>query len=91
MEDGLRQNMRGNVIREASSKPGNGDFTMPVAQFMLELNDEKFKSFAFKTHPLAYLDGGLADLGLVYMSKIARQPNIQEWGDFRTWGQALVS
>lgn len=91
MEEGLRQNMRGNIIREASSRPGNGSFTMQVDQFMLELDDDTFKTFAFKTHPLAYLDGGLADLGPLDMAKIARQPNIQEWGDSRTWGQAVDS
>ncbi|WP_244123056.1 hypothetical protein [Burkholderia gladioli] len=91
MEDGLSQNMRGNAIREQGHKPGNGNFSMQVAQFMLELNDDTFKTFAFKTHPLAYLDGGLADLGPIDMAKISMQPNIQEWGDSRTWGQAVDS
>ncbi|WP_322048916.1 hypothetical protein [Paraburkholderia sp. J67] len=91
MEDGLSQNMRGNAIRQSSRKPGNGSFNMSVAQFMLELNEETFKTFAFKTHPLAYLDGGLADLGPVDMARIAMQPNIQEWADSRTWGQAVDS
>ncbi|NIE65238.1 hypothetical protein [Burkholderia sp. Ax-1719] len=59
---------------------------MNVQQFMLELDEE-----TFKTHPLAYLDGGLADLGPIDMSRIAMQPNIQEWGDSRTWGQAVDS
>lgn len=91
MEDGLSQNMRGDAIQQASTKPGNGNFSMQVDQFQLELNDDTFKTFAFKTHPLAYLDGGLADVSLTDMAKIAAQPNMQEWGDSRTWGQAATS
>jgi hypothetical protein len=91
LEDGLSQNMRGGQIQQASQKPGNGSFAMKVPQFELELDEETFKTFAFKTHPLAYLDGGLADLGPMDMGRIAMQPNMQEWGDGRTWGQAVVS
>ena len=64
---------------------------MPVRQYELELDDDNFKTFAFKTHPLAYLDAGLADLGISDLSKIGMQPNIQEWGDLRTLKQAGVS
>ncbi|MGN6315394.1 hypothetical protein [Trinickia sp.] len=91
MEDGLCQNMLGDVIQINSLKPGNGSFTMTVPQYDLELVDERFKTFAFKTHPMAYLDGGLADLPLSDLIKITAQPNIQEWGDTRTWGQAIDS
>ncbi|MEX3984723.1 hypothetical protein AB4Y45_37810 [Paraburkholderia sp. EG287A] len=97
MERGLEQNMRGNVIELKSQKPGNGSFKMDVQQyphvrqFQLELDDETFKTFAFKTHPLAYLDGGLAYLPSYDLANILMQPNIQEWGDGRTWGQAYDS
>jgi hypothetical protein len=91
MEDGLSQNMLGPRIEITSAKPGNGSFTMTVPQYELELGDNTFKSFAFKTHPLAYLDGGLADLPISDLMKIAAQPNIQEWGDIRTWEQAVDS
>lgn len=50
-----------------------------------------FKNFAFKTHPMAYLDGGLGDLPISDLMKVAAQPNIQEWGDMRTWDQAVDS
>ena len=40
---------------------------------------------------MAYLDAGLADLPLSDLIKIAGQPNIQEWGDVRTWEQAVDS
>jgi hypothetical protein len=91
MERGLQQNMQGNVIKESSAKPGNGRFAMAVQQYRLELDNETFKTFAFKTHPLAYLDGGLGTLPISDLMKISAQPNIQEWGDSRTWGQALDS
>jgi hypothetical protein len=91
MEDGLKQNMRGNVIQMSAQKPGNGSFRMEIQQYLLELNDETFKTFAFKTHPLAYLDGGLGALPTSDLMKIAAQPNAQEWADGRTWGQAVDS
>jgi hypothetical protein len=91
MEDGLNKNMMGDLIRMSSQKPGNGSFKMMVPQYELELDDDMFKAFAFRTHPLAYLDGGLADLPVSDLAKITAQPNIQEWGDARTWEQAVDS
>ncbi|MEM5368574.1 hypothetical protein V4C53_21390 [Paraburkholderia azotifigens] len=91
MEDGLRQNMIGDQIQISSVKPGNGSFSLSVPQYELELDDDTFKSFAFKTHPMAYLDGGLADLPISDLLRITAQPNIQEWGDARTWEQAVDS
>ena len=91
MEDGLSQNMRGDQIQMSGKKPGNGRFKMMVQKYALELDGDTFKSFAFKTHPMAYLDGGLADLPISDLMKIAAQPNIQEWGDMRTWDQAADS
>lgn len=88
MEDGLSQNMHGKTIKQSGKKRGSGSFSMEVAQYELELNDETFQSFAFKTHPISYLDGGLADLEVLDLMKVAAQPNVQEWGDSRTWGQA---
>ncbi|WP_175941204.1 hypothetical protein [Burkholderia pyrrocinia] len=91
MEDGLNQNMMGNTIQMASPTPGNGGVDMTWPQFELEMNNEKFKEFAFKTHPMAYLDGGLADLPVTDLVKIGMRPNIQEWGEGKTWGQAFDS
>lgn len=89
MENGLSQNMDGNGIQMSSQKPGNGSFSMDVKRYELELADETFKDFAFNTHPLAYLDAGLADLPASDLARIAGQPSIQEWGDSRTWLQAI--
>lgn len=83
--------MRGNAIQMRSVKPGNGSFKMTVPQYTLELDDETFKSFAFKTHPLAYLDGGLAGLQLADMTKITGGPALEEWADWRTYEQVWDS
>ncbi|KVR88597.1 hypothetical protein [Burkholderia vietnamiensis] len=91
MEKGLQQNMRGDDISISGKKPNSGTCAMTVPQYSLELDDYNFTTFAFKTHPLAYLDGGLAGLGLPDMVKILGEPNIQEWGDSRTLYQAYDS
>ncbi|CAB3694534.1 hypothetical protein [Trinickia soli] len=91
LEDGLRQNMRGDVVQIASQKPGNGAFSMTVRKRELELNDETFQTFAFKTHPLAYLDGGIAYLPPADLINIIRQPNLQEWGSQGTYEQAIAT
>jgi len=90
LEKGIAQNMRGNAI-SLKGERGDASCDMPVRQYELELDDDNFKTFAFKTHPLAYLDAGLADLSISDLSKIGMQPNIQEWGDLRTLKQAGVS
>jgi len=91
MERGLAQNMQGNAIQMRSVKPGNGSFTMAAPRYKLELDSDMFKSFAFKTHPLAYLDGGLAGLQLADMTKITGGPALEEWADWRTYEQVWDS
>ena len=91
LEQGLQQNMRGDTISIRGKKPNSGGCEMNVPQYALELDDDTFKTYAFKTHPLAYLDGGLAGLGPVDMYYILKQPNAQEWGDLRTFSQAFDS
>jgi hypothetical protein len=91
MKDGLNQSMQGNIIQMSNAKPGNGRFKMTVSQYKLELESDTFKSFAFKTHPLAYLDGGLARLQLPDMMKIMGGPALEEWGDWRTYEQVWDS
>jgi len=87
LEKGLAQNMQGSSIKLTSQKAGNGQFSMDVPQYQLELDDGTFKDFAFKTHPLAYLDGGIAHLPLTDLYNITRQPNLQEWGSLATYEQ----
>jgi len=91
MEKGLMQNMQGDKVKINSEKAGNGSCRMEVKRYQLELDSETFTTFAFKTHPLAYLDAGLGDLPISDLEKIGTQPNMQEWGDSRTLSQAWDS
>ncbi|WP_042263633.1 hypothetical protein [Paraburkholderia heleia] len=92
MEDGLHLNMIQDGIQMASKIEGNGSFSIPeVKRYQLELKDKIFKDFAFNTHPLAYLDAGLANLPMSDLFKIGGQPSVEEWGDGRTWDQARDS
>ncbi|WP_174567506.1 hypothetical protein [Paraburkholderia phenazinium] len=75
----------------SNATPGNGRFKMTVSQYKLELESDTFKSFAFKTPPLAYLDDGLARLQLPDMMKIMGGPALEEWGDWRTYEQVWDS
>jgi hypothetical protein len=62
---------------------------MSVTPHHLELDHETFKKFAFNTHPLAYLDGGIAHLPASDLWNIAKQPRMQEWGSWNTTVQAF--
>jgi|SRR5690242_1189453 len=55
----------------------------------MELDSNKFKNFAFKTHPDAYWNAGLANVPL-YWDKflILGTPDFAEWKDGDTWSQA---
>jgi hypothetical protein len=89
LEDGLEQNMKGNRISMSGHLSNSGSFSMDVPQYQLELDDETFKDFAFNTHPLAYLDGGLAHLPPMDLLEITAQPRMQEWGSWGTVKQVI--
>jgi len=91
MGKGLMQNMQGDVIKLASKSPRNGKFEMKMPQYQLEVSEENFKKFACKTHPLAYLDGGLAWLNPIDMALILSGPAAEEWGDVDTYKQVTSS
>ncbi len=71
--------------------PNSGNFSMDVPQYQLELDNQTFKDFAFNTHPLAYLDGGLAHLPPMDLIEITAQPRMQEWGSWGTYVQVAES
>lgn len=91
MEDGLADNMIGNQIEVPCARYPARTARMTVPRQELELDNAKFKTFAFKTHVPAYLDGGLPDLPITDLNKIGGQPNIEEWLDKETWQQAIES
>ncbi|OQW92191.1 MAG: hypothetical protein BWK78_02395 [Thiotrichaceae bacterium IS1] len=54
----------------------------------LEKNAKAFRKFAFDSHPKAYLDAGLADLGVGDLVNIGLTPDLSEWMSSETWKQA---
>lgn len=91
MERGLGQNMEGDTIVISCKYNAKRGFSMSVPPYELELDSERFKEFAFKTHVPSYLDAGLAQLAMDDLRRIAGQPNIEEWLDGDTWEQAVDS
>lgn len=74
MEEGLKQNMDGDVIDMPSREFPGASVHMIVPQYQLEVINTVFQNFAFNTHVPAYLEAGLADLGLFDLAAIAASP-----------------
>lgn len=91
IEDGLKDNMKGNEITVVCRRYPNRTVQMEVTQYELEVDPITFKTFAFNTHVPAYLDAGLADLPITDLMRIGTQPNAEEWLDEETWNQAVDS
>ncbi|MGP9631459.1 hypothetical protein ACT3R7_00170 [Halomonas sp. AOP43-A1-21] len=90
-ENGLKDNMKADQVHIVCRRYPNRSVAMEVEQYELEVDPTTFKTFAFATHVPAYLDAGLADLDACDLIRIGGQPNIEEWGDAETWGQAIGS
>lgn len=56
----------------------------------LEINADKFKEFAFATHPDAYINAGLSKLPLTDLIRIVITPDFAEWKDLDTIEQAWI-
>lgn len=56
----------------------------------IELNDARFRKFAFATHPDAYIDAGIEKLPLKDLLLITSTPDIDEWWERDTWIQAYI-
>jgi len=56
----------------------------------IELNDSRFRSFAFATHPDAYIHGGIVDLPVSDWLFIIITPELKEWRSYETWIQAII-
>ena len=54
----------------------------------IELDNEKFRKFAFGTHADAYWSAGLHDLSYEDKARIALTPELKEWTSGSTWSQA---
>ncbi|OQS35948.1 hypothetical protein [Chromobacterium haemolyticum] len=91
MEKGLSDNMMGNTLSIPCKRYPNRSVASTAPKKGLEIDNAKFKRFAFDTHVPAYLDAGLADLPVMDLAMIGGQPNIEEWLDKDTWRQAIDS
>ncbi|MDO1517289.1 MULTISPECIES: hypothetical protein [unclassified Neisseria] len=90
MDDGLRANMQSTLlVFESRSYPKKKIPPMKVDIQQLELQNDTFKQFAFRTHVPAYLDGGIADVPIADLMRVFGQPNVEEWADPETWKQAV--
>ncbi|MDC3960494.1 hypothetical protein [Polyangium jinanense] len=54
----------------------------------IERDNDKFKTFAFKTHPDAYWNAGFHDISLKDKLTVVQTPAFKEWLDKETWQQA---
>jgi len=92
MEDGLAQNMKNTGIKMTGKVGGRKLSMRNVQKYKLEIDSEMFRKFAFGTHPMAYLDGGLADLPFEdYWNIGLHGPDLGEYTHGETWEQVISS
>ncbi|MDR3338827.1 MAG: hypothetical protein LBT25_01815, partial [Candidatus Symbiothrix sp.] len=56
----------------------------------IELDNARFRTFAFATHPDAYIKAGIADLPVGDLILISSTPDLAEWLESDTWLQAYI-
>lgn len=89
MDLGLDQNNKGTEIFLPSKLNHKADQQMSFKQQTVELDDKRFKTFAFNSHVPAYIDGGIQYVPFQDLVQIICEPNIQEWMDIETMQQAI--
>ena len=57
----------------------------------IELNNKRFREFAFATHPEAYMPDKMSEFTFGDLSIIGMTPDFKEWDDNATWAQALIT
>ena len=57
----------------------------------IELNNKRFREFAFATHPEAYMPKVMSKFTYGDLSIIGMTPDFKEWDDNATWAQALIT
>ena len=57
----------------------------------IELNNERFREFAFATHPEAYMPRVMSKFTLGELAIIGLTPDFKEWKDKATWRQAMIT
>ncbi len=76
MEDGFKQNLNSlEVVTQSSVHPKTIATTKTPKTESLELDNDRFRSFAYGTHPAAYIDGGLYNLTLGDLWEVGWTPD----------------
>jgi|GEM_PF-1327306 len=57
----------------------------------IELRNERFREFAFATHPEAYMPKVMSEFTFGDLSIIGMTPDFKEWKDEATWRQAFIT
>ena len=57
----------------------------------IELNNERFREFAFATHPEAYMPDKMSEFTIGELAIIGLTPDFKEWKDEATWRQAFIT
>lgn len=57
----------------------------------IELDNERFREFAFATHPQAYMPDKMSEFSFRELAQIGLTPDFKEWEDPATWRQAFIT
>lgn len=82
MENGFKQNMDSLEVETIAETDFSIFASVKTAKLeSLELDNAIFRSFAYGTHPAAYIDAGLKELYIPDLWQIVRTP---DWADMKT-------
>lgn len=88
MEKGFVDNVtKTEIITKCNAYPKAFGRVSTSANESLELDSSNFKTFAFGTHPPAYIDAGLGNLSLADLARIGLTPDFKEWFGADSWAQ----
>lgn len=57
----------------------------------IELDNDRFREFAFATHPQAYMPDKMSEFFFRELAQIGLTPDFKEWDDPATWRQAFIT
>ena len=57
----------------------------------IELDNDRFREFAFATHPQAYMPDKMSEFSFRELAQIGLTPDFKEWEDPATWRQAFIT
>jgi len=80
-----KENPMFNINNDLNRKDGKKFFYTDI-----ELNNARFRTFAFATHSDAYINAGITDLSIKDLILITATPDFAEWSDSETQLQAII-